>query len=60
LKELLVDAFPNEIEEFLLVPGAGGSFEIRIDGQLVFSKLQTGHFPGNDDMVDLISARLKP
>ena len=55
-----MDAFPNEIEEFLLVPGAGGSFEIRIDGQLVFSKLQTGHFPGNDDMVDLISARLKP
>ncbi|KAI4871396.1 hypothetical protein NFI96_015665, partial [Prochilodus magdalenae] len=31
-----------------------GSFEIEISGQLVFSKLETGGFPYEDDVMDAI------
>ena len=34
-----------------LVPGARGSFEVYKDGQLVFSKLELGRFPKNDQEV---------
>ena len=29
----------------LLVPSTGGRFEVSIDGNLIYSKLQTGRFP---------------
>ena len=28
-----------------LIPGAGGAFEVRVNGDLVFSKKQTQRFP---------------
>jgi selenoprotein W-related protein len=37
--------------EVELVPGVGGVFEITVDGQLKFSKKQTGRFPSDDEVV---------
>ena len=37
--------------EVELVPGVGGVFEITVDGQLKFSKKQTGRFPTDDEVV---------
>jgi len=37
--------------EVELVPGVGGVFEITVDGQLKFSKKQTGRFPTDDEIV---------
>lgn len=34
--------------------GRQGSFEIEINGQLVFSKLETSGFPYEDDIMDAI------
>jgi selT/selW/selH-like putative selenoprotein len=34
-----------------LVPGVGGVFEITVDGQLKFSKKQTGRFPTDDEVL---------
>ena len=34
-----------------LVPGVGGVFEITVDGQLKFSKKQTGRFPSDDEVI---------
>ena len=31
--------------EATLVPGSGGAFEVTVDGNLIFSKLQIGRFP---------------
>lgn len=28
-----------------MIPGTGGCFEIQVDGNLIYSKLQTGEFP---------------
>jgi selT/selW/selH-like putative selenoprotein len=32
-------------------PGARGAFEVHIDGRLVFSKLQSGRFPDDREIV---------
>ena len=38
-----VDAF--------LIEGAGGIFDVNVDGTLVYSKHQTGEFPDEDKLV---------
>jgi selT/selW/selH-like putative selenoprotein len=45
---LLEQKYGAEVE---LVPGVGGVFEITVDGQLKFSKKQTGRFPTDDEIV---------
>ena len=42
------DKYGAEVE---LVPGTGGVFEITVDGQLRFSKKQTGRFPTDDEVI---------
>ena len=40
------------------VTASQGKFEVRIDGELVFSKLETGRFPSNEEIKEAIKARL--
>lgn len=44
-------AFNAEVE---LIPGAGGVYEISVDGTLVFSKHQAGRFPEPDEVIGLL------
>lgn len=37
-----------------LIKSKGGAFEIRRDGNLLFSKLSEGRFPEDDEALDLI------
>ena len=37
-----------------LIEGSGGVFDVKIDGQLIFSKHDQGRFPQHDEIVDLI------
>ena len=45
---MLEQKYGAEVE---LVPGVGGVFEITVDGQLKFSKKQTGRFPSDDEVI---------
>jgi selT/selW/selH-like putative selenoprotein len=45
---MLEQRYGAEVE---LVPGVGGVFEITVDGQLKFSKKQTGRFPTDDEVM---------
>ena len=45
---MLEQEYGAEVE---LVPGVGGVFEITVDGQLKFSKKQTGRFPTDDEVI---------
>ena len=45
LTQQLLSTFKQGIAEFTLLPSDGGKFEIKIDGDLVYSKLATGSFP---------------
>ena len=46
-----------DVEEWQLVPSDGGRFEITVDGDLVYSKLETGKFPDEDQVIGLIKQR---
>jgi len=49
LKAALEKAFPAV--EIDLIKSKGGAFEIRRDGEIVFSKKKTGRFPSNEEIV---------
>ena len=48
----LADELRSEVGvEATLVPSSGGAFEVTVDGNLIFSKLQIGRFPGPGEIV---------
>ena len=40
----LLSTFQEELAEVALVPGKGGVFDVRVDGQTVFSRREAGGF----------------
>jgi selenoprotein W-related protein len=48
-----------EIETLTLVPSAGGRFEVEVNGQLVYSKLETGRHAEPGEVVGLVKKLLK-
>ena len=41
-----------------LEPASGGCYEVTVDGELVYSKLETGEFPEDDAIVAEVGSRL--
>ena len=39
--------------DLALIPGSGGVFDVKKDGELIFSKHELGRFPGKDEIVSL-------
>lgn len=44
----------ERIKSLTLVPSSGGAFEIRANGQLIHSKLESGDWPDFDAVVSAI------
>jgi selT/selW/selH-like putative selenoprotein len=42
-----------------LIESRGGVFEVVVDGELVFSKRATGHFPNDDRLIEDIGRGLR-
>ena len=42
-----------------LIPAGGGCFELTVDGELLYSKLQTGEFPEEPAVLELVRERLR-
>lgn len=40
-----------------LIPGSGGVFDIKRDGELIFSKHELGRFPGKNEIIGLLSTK---
>ncbi len=38
-----------------LIEGAGGIFDVKVDGRLVYSKHETGRFPEDAEILDLLA-----
>src|SRR3972149_4716450 len=58
LAQELLAAHGQDLSGVTLVPGRGGVFEIRIDGELVFSQKEAGRFPEPREIKDALRARL--
>ena len=44
----------ERITALTLIPSSGGAFEVRANGKLLHSKLQTGEWPDFDDIVKAV------
>jgi len=40
-----------------LIPGGGGCFELTVDGNLIYSKLQTGKFPDEKWVLETVEGQ---
>ena len=58
-QELLV-TFGDDLGEVALMPGTGGVFDVRLDGELIFSKRSAGRFPESKELKQLIRDRVVP
>jgi selT/selW/selH-like putative selenoprotein len=47
-------AFDIEAE---LIKSGGGAFEVRVNGDLIYSKLSVGEFPSDDEIVKDLKIR---
>ena len=57
MAEQLLVAYKKDIATFSLVPSDRGRFELSLDGELIFSKLQESRFPDYDEVEARINAR---
>ena len=55
LRDILSNQFGNTAE---LKPGDRGAFEVFVNNQLIFSKLQTDRFPEHEEIVSFIEGVL--
>ena len=61
LAQELLSTFENELAEVALVPGAeAGVFEVRLDGETLFSRSQAGRFPEAAELKRLVRDRVAP
>ena len=52
--------FGAGIGEVALIPGFGGRFEVRLDGEVLFSRHPRGRFPEPREIKELIRDRIAP
>lgn len=45
VQQELLQTFEEEVGEVALIPGSGGTFEVRIDGTLLWSRVDEGRHP---------------
>ena len=60
LAQELLTTFEKELTAVTLKPGTGGVFEVRLDGETIFSRKAAGRFPESKELKQLIRDRLAP
>ena len=60
LAQELLTTFEQELGEVALVPGTGGVLEVRLDGDVIFSRAEEGRFPESKELKQSIRDRIAP
>lgn len=60
LAQELLTTFEQELGEVALQPGTGGIFEVRLEGNLIFSRKTAGRFPESKELKQLIRDVIAP
>jgi selenoprotein W-related protein len=58
-QELLV-TFESELGEVVLIPAGGGVFDVRVDGETIWSRKVAGAFPDLAEVKRLVRDRIAP
>lgn len=56
----LLSTFDGDLAEVTLKPGTGGIFEVRADGELVWSRKAEGRFPDITELKQRVRDRIAP
>lgn len=54
----LINRYPDQISDISLHAGSGGAFEVSVNGEQIYSKLQTKHYPDLAEILEPLAARL--
>ncbi len=61
LAQELLTTFAEEVGSVMLTPDAtGGVFEVRLDGQMIWSRKERGRFPESKELKQLVRDRIAP
>ena len=60
LAQELLTTFDTELGEVALIPGTGGVFEVRLNGETLGSRQTEGRFPENNDLKQRFKNRIAP
>ncbi len=56
----LLTTFQEEVGEVALQPGTGGVFEVRVEGDTVWSRAGQGRFPEIKELKQVVRDKLAP
>jgi selenoprotein W-related protein len=57
----LLSTFAEEVGSVMLTPDAsGGVFDVRVDGQVIWSRKERGRFPESKELKQLVRDRIAP
>ena len=56
----LLTTFESEVREVALRPGSGGVFEVRVEGETVWSRAAEGRFPEIKELKQRVRDRVAP
>lgn len=56
----LLTTFEVELGEVALIPGTGGVFEVRVKGELIWSRKAEGRFPESKELKQRVRDRIAP
>jgi selenoprotein W-related protein len=54
----VLDEFGDQIKSWTLIPSRGGRFELTVDGDLIYSKLETGRHTNPEEIKTLLRQKL--
>ena len=60
LAQELLTTFESDLKRVSLVPGTGGIFEVRLNGEVLFSRKEAQRFPESKELKQLIRDRIDP
>ncbi len=60
LAQELLTSFEKELGEVALVPGSGGIFEVRLDGEMLATNRETKVMPEAGEVKRLLRDRISP
>ena len=57
MTDKLLNRFKSKIESLSLAPYADGRFEVLVDDEKIYSKLETGEFPDEGAILEDVTGR---
>lgn len=58
MTDKILETLRTDVSNLKLIPSKGGCFEITVNDELIYSKLETGEFPEDDAIVAELQSRV--